>query len=152
MIDYPDGVDEMREFVYSDWMLKAPDVVGYLPEMRFQGVEENDPPGVPTFWARMSSFSITDQQATLSTCSVTAYTRRYRDNGRIVIQLFGPRTGDGVYSKLLKLAKVLQARLSGTKTAHNIWFRNARIDSDVRPEPLYNRVNVVCDYERDELR
>lgn len=152
MIDYADGVDEMREFIYSYWQANSPEVVGYVPEMRFQHVEKNDPPGVPTFWARMSTFSLTDQQATLSTCSINAYSRRYRDNGRVVVQLFGPRTGDNVDRKLMLLAQIIQNRLRGTKTENNIWFRNAKIDSDLSPEPLFNRINVVCDYERDEIR
>lgn len=152
MIDYVDGVDEMREFVYSEWLAKSALIAGYVPAMRFLGVEMNDVPTTPVFWARMSTFSFTDQQATLSTCSVSAYTRRYRDNGRIVIQLFGPRTGDNVSNKLMKLAQLIQHRLSGTKTEHGIWFRNARVDADIAPEQLFNRVNVVCDYERDEIR
>lgn len=151
MTDYLTGQDEMRNFVYSDWKLKAPAIAGYVPEMRFQGTETNDPPAVPTYWARMSVMSLTDQQATLSTASVVAYTRRYRDNGRIVVQLFGPRTGPGAQAKLMQLAMLVQNRLRGTKTEHGIWFRNARIDSNLAPENLFQRVNVICDYERDQI-
>lgn len=153
MTDFLTGQDEMREFVYSEWKSNAQVVTGlaYLPEMRFQGTEKNDPPAVPTYWGRMSVFSLIDQQATLSTASVVSYTRRYRDNGRIVVQLFGPRTGNDAQANLLKLAMVVQNRLRGTKTESGIWFRNARIDNNLSPENLFQRINVMCDYERDQI-
>lgn len=151
MIDYVSGENEIRKFVYSHWVDRSEEIVSYVPEMRFQGIEENDPPGVPTFWARLSVMSLTDQQATLSTCSVVAYTRRYRDNGRVVVQLFGPRTGPDVSEKLKRLAELVQNRLRGGKTENDIWFRNARIDANLSPESLFQRINVVCEYERDEI-
>lgn len=153
MINYVGGENEIRKFIYSRWLDQAQQVLGvdYIPEMRFQGVETNDPPSVPTFWGRLSVMSLTDQQATLSTCSTVAYTRRYRDNGRVVIQLFGPRTGPDASEKLKKLAQLVQNRLRGTKTDSGIWFRNARIDANLNAENLFQRVNVICDYERDEI-
>lgn len=151
MNDFLEGQDEIRDFIYSKWKTDAPLIAGYLPEMRFQGVEQADPPSKPTYWGRLSVMSITDQQATLSTASVVAYTRRYRDNGRVVLQLFGPRTGNDAQAKLLKLAMLVQNRLRGSKTESGIWFRNARIDNNLAPENLFQRVNVICDYERDEI-
>jgi hypothetical protein len=151
MIDYVGGENEIRKFIYSHWVDRSEEIVSYVPEMRFQGIETNDPPGVPTFWARLSVVSLTDQQATLSTCSVVAYTRRYRDNGRVVVQLFGPRTGPDVSEKLKRLAELVQNRLRGGKTENGIWFRNARIDANLSPESLFQRINVVCEYERDEI-
>lgn len=153
MTDFVQGLEEIREFVYSEWLAQSQAVTGltYTPEMRFQGVQENEPPAKPTYWGRLSVMSLTDQQATLSTASVVSYTRRYRDNGRIVVQLFGPLTGNGAYDKLLKLAQLVQNRLRGTKTESGIWFRNARIDSNLAPEALFQRVNVICDYERDQI-
>lgn len=153
MTNYVDGQDEIRDFVYSRWVEQSQAVTGltYVPEMRFHGVQENAVPDKPTYWARLSVFSLLDQQATLSTESVVSYTRRYRDNGRVVVQLFGPLTGNGAQAKLLKLAQLVQNRLRGTKTKSGIWFRNARIDANLAPETLFQRVNVICDYERDEI-
>lgn len=151
MIDYVGGENEIRKFIYSRWLDRSSEIVGYIPEMRFQGVETNDPPGVPTFWARLSVVSLIDQQATLSTCSTVAYTRRYRDNGRVVVQLFGPRNGDNASEKLKQLAMLVQNRLRGTKTESGIWFRNSRIDANLANESLFQRVNVICEYERDEI-
>lgn len=153
MTGYVEGQEEIRDFVYSRWAEQAQAVTGltYLPEMRFQGVQENEPPSKPTYWGRLSVMSLTDRQATLSTESVVSYTRRYRDNGRVVVQLFGPLTGNGAQDKLLKLAELVQNRLRGTKTKSGIWFRNAKIDTNLSNEALFQRVNVICDYERDQI-
>lgn len=151
MTSFVQGQDDIREFIYSRWVDRTPEIFGEVPEMRFQGVELNDPPAVPTFWGRLSVMSLTDQQATLSTRSVVSYTRRYRDNGLVVVQLFGPRTGEKAQEKLLLLAQIVQNRLRGGKTESGIWFRNARIDPNLAHENLFQRVNVICDYERDEI-
>lgn len=151
MINYVDGLNEVREFIYNRWVEQAASIVGYVPEMRFAGVEAQETPDKTKYWARFTMFTLTDQQATLSTDSVTSYTRRYRDNGRVVLQLFGPRYGNNAGDNLLKLAQIVQNRLRGTKTEHGIWFRNSQIDASLAPEESFQRVNVLCDYERDEI-
>lgn len=151
MIDYVGGLNEIREFIYSRWLDQTQAVVGYIPEMRFQGVEKQDTPDKTKYWARLTVASLADRQATLSTQAVASYTRRYRDNGRVVLQLFGPRFGNNANENLLKLAQIVQNRLRGSKTDHGIWFRNAQIDASLSPEENFQRVNVICDYERDEI-
>lgn len=151
MTDYLTGLNEIREFIYTRWQAQSAVYAGYIPEMRFQGVEKETTPDKTKYWARLTVQSLIDQQATLSTESVTSYTRRYRDNGRIVLQLFGPRYGSNTNAILLELAMLVQNRLRGTKTQSGIWFRDAQVDASLAPEELFQRVNVICNYERDEI-
>lgn len=151
MIDYLGGEEEIRSFLYSEWLSKTTAIIGYVPEMRFQGDGNPKTPDKNKFWARLSVVSFTDQQATLSTQALKSYTRRYRDNGQVVLQLFGPKNETAVHKNLIKLAMLAQNRFRGTKTESGIWFRNSRIDTNIPDEDLFSRVNVFCDYERDEI-
>lgn len=150
MIGYVDGINEIRAKVWNAWLDGSAAIAGYVPEMRFADVGLPSTPDKSKFWARLSVVDLTDQQATLSTAHNIPGKRRYRANGQVVLQVFGPVNVDQSDYVMGKLCELVQNTLRGGKTPGGIWFRNVGI-RPLPSEDLFYRRNVVCEFERDDI-
>jgi hypothetical protein len=151
MIGHTDGIDEIRELVYNAWAAGAASIVGYLPEMRFHGVESPELPDKTLYWARLSTTTLDDRQATLSTCIGAPNQRKYEEKGLVYVQVFAPKNGDNSDRNLGLLSELVQASLRGKKTSGGIWFTGVRI-IPLSAEESFSRRNVVAEYTRDQVQ
>lgn len=154
MLQYEQARDEMFALFKTAWDANSAAVVGYVPEVRWQGKEIATPnagkPDRTKFWARVSIQSVLEQQATLSNCVVEPGKKKYESAGLIFVQVFGPKSVDNSYELLQQLAKVARNAYRGKTTPGNVWFRNVRINT-LNPEELFYRLNVVGEYEFNEI-
>lgn len=125
-------------------------LVGYTPDMRFQGFEKNGKPDGSKFWLRFSQQTVNERQATLSTCAGLPGQKRYTTTGIVFVQFFCPRSLQTGMELGRKLAILARDAYRGHALDDSIWFRNARIN-ELAPESDSYRLNVVADYEYDEL-
>lgn len=146
MISYEQAVDEIFKVFRDTWNAEASAIVGYLPEIRYQGVEEPSKLPIDKYWARVSQQTVSDSQSTLrnGTCG-----QRYRTNGLVFIQLFCPKSDSLGMTTGRKLATVVRNGYRGVKTSGGVWFSNVRIN-ELPPEDNWYRLNVVAEYEYDE--
>lgn len=149
-LEYDAARDEMFALFLTAWNANTTALVGYVPEVRWQGKEDGTKPDRSKFWARVSIQSVLEQQATLSNCVVEQGKKKYESAGLVFVQLFGPKAVATAYDDLQKLAKVARNAYRGKTTPGNVWFRNVRINT-LGPEELFYRLNVVAEYEFDEL-
>lgn len=149
-VEYPDADAEMARVFKAAWDSGTPAVAGYIPNVEWYGLETPDKVDRSQFWARFSTQHIYDEQSTLSDYVAEPFRKRYTGSGLVFIQLFMPKTIDNAVIKGRRLAKVARNAFRGKKTPGGIWFRNARIN-DVPAEDLFYRLNVVTEYEFDEI-
>lgn len=153
-VRYDEARDEMFALFKAAWDANATALVGYIPEVRWQGREIATPnagkPDNSKFWARVSIQSVLEQQATLSNCVVEPGKKKYESSGLIFVQLFGPKSRATAYDDLQKLAIVARDAYRSKVTPGQVWFRNVRINT-LQPEELFYRLNVVGEYEFDEI-
>lgn len=97
-------------------------------------------------WARVTVRHATGRQASLSN---EAGKRTFRREGTVFVQIFTP-FGDGL-SLSDSLANIAARAFEGKETPFHVWFRNVRLNEIGRDGHWYN-VNVLADYEYDELR
>jgi hypothetical protein len=125
-------------------------VIGYVPEIRWPSNQQREIPDGAKFWARVSQQTLDEEQATLSNCMSLPGKRKYTVEGLIFVQIFGPRFEDESWTKCQKLAEIARNAYRGQTTASKIIFRNARI-KELEPEQLFERFNVVVEFEYDEI-
>lgn len=124
-------------------------VVGYEPEIRYQGKELATMPPSDKLWMRLSKNTVISEQKTLSSCVSAPGKRMYIEAGLVVLQLFIPK-GNGVYSIAELWAQVLRNAFRGVKTVNGVWFRNAVI-RELEPEAEFLRINVVTEFNYSEI-
>lgn len=150
MIEFDEVADEINALFLEAWTQGSPAIVGSVPEIRWQGVQERDIPEPSKFWCRVSRQTVTEEQATLSTCEGRPGQKKYTASGLVFVQIFCPKSNQQAFELGQKLAKVARNAFRGKSTPGGIWFRNVRIN-ELSPEELYERLNVVAEFEYDEL-
>jgi hypothetical protein len=148
--------DEMFALFLAAWNAHAPGVVGYIPDIRWQGKELSRVPDGSKHWCRVSLQTVIERQATLSEPREKGK-RRYRTSGLLFVQLFSPKAkaedngeNDG-FEEGEKLANVAKKAFRGKKTKPgDVWFRNARVNP-LPVEGTSYRFNMVVEYEFDEI-
>ncbi|WBF76822.1 hypothetical protein PSV3_00120 [Septimatrevirus PSV32] len=68
MIEFDQVNDEVNALFLAAWNAGSAAIAGYVPEIRWQGVQYRDLPDGSKFWVRLSKQTVFEEQATLSTC------------------------------------------------------------------------------------
>lgn len=150
MIEFDAAVKEMEALFYAAWQANSGAVFGYIPEIEWEGKESASKVDRSKVWARFSTQNVFEEQATLSACVDEPFVRRYEGSGLIFVQLFLPKTVANALMKGRTLAKVARNAYRGKKSDGGITFHNVRINN-IPPEELFYRINVVAEYDYDEL-
>lgn len=154
MLTYDAAIDEMSAQYLQAWQAGSGAIVGYVPEIRWPGVENAVKPATDKFWARFSTQGVGNPQTSLSNCVEGADdlpASRFSPYGLIFVQLFAPKSlAEGMVKGRL-LAHLTKLAYQGKKTSGGIWFRNVRINELPDTEELWYRFNIVAEYEYDEV-
>lgn len=147
---YSEAADEMLALFKAAWEAGSGAIAGYIPEVRWPGVEKTAKPDSSKFWVRVSLQGIKEGQATLSNCVGLNFKKRYEAKGLIFVQLFCPKSLETAVNKGRFLATVARNAFRGKTTAGGVIFRHARF-SELPQEELFHRFNIVAEYEFDEI-
>ena len=148
MITEMNAIREMYSMLRSEWNdTGISDIVGYTPELRREGYEPRSLPDTSKYWGRFSVRPTSDVQSTIKSTN----DKRYRINGTMFVQIFGPKSSDESFGNIHQMAAIIKNVFRGHSTSDSIWFRDARIDV-LNPEEKWYIINVVVRYQHDETR
>lgn len=150
MIEFDQARNEINSLFLTAWNLYSAAIVSYIPEIRWQGVQYRDLPDGSKFWVRVSKQTVFEEQTALSVCEGAPGQKRYTASGLVFVQIFCPKSNTQAFELGQELAKIARNAFRGKTTPGKIWFRNVRIN-ELNPEELYERFNVVTEFEYDEL-
>lgn len=148
MSDYLTAMSEIVAQFRNAWNANAAGVVGYVPEIRYVGVE-GAKPDVTKYFARLTYQQVKSGQSAVGNGEVGGKSK-YTSNGLIFVQLYGPMADAQVWARLKALAVISRKAYEGKKTASDVWFRDCRINELV-PDSEWQRINVIIAYEYDEI-
>lgn len=146
---YTQAIDDMFALFNAAWQ-NSNAIVGSVPEVRWQGVEERDVPPANAYWCRVSTQNVIDRQATLKSGVDSGQQRRYTSQGLLFVQLFCPMSDARAMEKGRQLAELARAAFRGVESPNGVWFRNARIN-ELAPADNAYRFNIVVEYEYDDI-
>lgn len=142
---------EMFALVNSAWQAGATAIVGYVPEIRYQGVELPALPGTDKFWARASTDNVTTRQASHKADEPGVSDVVYETLGFITLQIFAPMKSADSWEKGELLSELGQRMFMASETAGGVWFRNPRI-RQLDNDGTWYRWNVLADYQFDQKK
>lgn len=150
---YPQAIDEIFALFKAAWDANAASIVGSAvpPTIIWKGVEPKDGPPINEFFARIATQQVGEPQSTFKSGVAEDSSRRYTANGLVIVQLFLPMSDSQAMRKGLLLGQMVKEAFRGKSTASCVWFRNARINDAIPPEENLYRLNVIAEYEYDEV-
>lgn len=116
-------------------------------EVRYVGVEKNDPPPTDKSWFRWDMQHSGGGQASLSNQHGE---RRWRREGLIIVQCFG-LLDKGGRRLAQRMAESVRDAYQGKATPGGVWFRNATT-MEIAPDGPHYQVNAVIQFNYDEVR
>ena len=112
-----------RDAIYSlfqaTWNAHAASIVGYSPEVRYQGIEHLDTPDPTKVWAHVGHSIVNTKQAGFS----AAIARRYTTDGVLTVDIYAPRSASTAVAMAQQLANKLKLAFSGSRS-EGVWYRN----------------------------
>lgn len=143
---------EIFALLDAGWTAGAPAIMGGVPQVRYQGVEERTLPGAVEYWARASTQMVTTgQRAHQMNPTPGQSPVVFETNGVILIQIFAPMKNRDSYAKGELLAELAQCMFMATETVSGVWFRNPRIN-ELENDGTWYRWNVIVDYQFNQIR
>lgn len=145
--NYVDSTDDIFSAFKTLWDAEAALVVGYVPEVRWQGVELPEKPDASKYWARASRLSVTEEQANLSGNDLK---RRYTASGIAIVDIFCPKSDVEAMYNGRQLSAIARDSFRVSNATRVVWFRNARIN-EVAPDNDFLVFRVIAEFEYDEI-
>jgi len=142
-ITYNDAIDTVFGIVNGAWA-GSQNILGYIPQIRWQGKEVAAKPPVNLLWARVSAQIITDQLASLAGVDGK---RLYHAEGLVYVQFFAPRT-DPSLKLARQLAQYIREFFRKESSDGNMWFKNAKI-VELQPTSTAYPINLSANFEYD---
>lgn len=143
---YETALDDIFGLFNAKWQAGTTTIVGYVPEVRWSGIEQPATPDRSKFWARVSQKTSNETQSTLRNGTAG---QRYTNNGTAYIQIFCPVSEVGAITKGRKLAELARDAYRGKQSVNGVWFRNAHI-LEMPTEQDWFAFTVRADYIYDE--
>ena len=144
---YTEAVDSVFETFYNSWKNEttgAKSIVGYIPEIRWQGVEENSKPDKSKFWVNIYQQTILDQQSAFCGNGEKTYT----NEGLVFVYLFCPKSTNDGMTNGRKLSIIIRDCFR-SKRDKDIWFRNSKIE-ELPPEAHFYRFLITSEYQFED--
>lgn len=153
MNNYSTATDELFDKVLSVInSAEAVAIFGHQLEGRWQGNETNTKPDNSKVWYRVSRQTVSNPKTGFGNSESSRSRGKFTNYGILFVQLFIPKAPTELYQKTTKLAQMIVSRSFRNKTTQGrIVFRNPRIQ-ELLPENDLNRINVVTEYEYDEIQ
>lgn len=146
MTTYEQALADMFGLFNTAWAASSPAIVGYVPPVRWPGIEQPTTPDRSKFWARVSQKTSNETQTTLRNGDNG---QRYTNRGTLYVQIFCPIAEAKAITKGRQLSEVARNTYRGKHSVNGVWFRNAKI-VEMPTEADWFAFTVQVDYIYDE--
>lgn len=144
MTTYEEAIDLMYGAFKTAWDAEASGIIGYTPEVEYEGVRDNRHAKGGKAFARLSVRNVIERQATLGSPG-GAGKHEYETIGLMVVQLFLPKSDNTAMVSGRRLAQLVRNTYRSVSAGGEVWFR----DATIREQPPGNRwyqINVTIEY------
>lgn len=146
MTTYSEAIDLMYATFKNAWDTNSITIVGYLPNVEYEGVPQDDDgthADTNKYWARLSVRNVTEDQATLGSPEVGKH--EYETVGIITIELYGPKQDNTAITKLRKLGEFVRNAYRSVASGGEVCYREVTL-RERGGESRWRRVDVTAVY------
>lgn len=123
----------------------------YAPYIQYPMMVNSSKVDASKIWLRVNAQIATEEQSALSACVQYEGGRLFTTYGILIIEMYIPRTEPNG-EKALTWATLLRDNFRNHSSKDSVIYRNARIDNGILPEDNYFRLNILVDFEYDEVK
>lgn len=150
-VSAPNARREMFAHVNTCWQANTTAIVGYIPEIRWQGLEKSGLPGSDKYWMRASTREVDTRHKghRLPVAGLSEVV--YDTEGVITLQIFAPMRQRTAYDLGEKLAHEGRKIFMAASTPSAVWFRRPRV-VELDNDGTWYRWNVSADYQFSQVK
>lgn len=150
-VSAPNARREMFAHINACWQADTLAIVGYVPEIRWQGLEKKTVPGADKFWMRASTQEVDTNHSGFAVPQFGVSDVVYDTDGVVTLQIFAPMKERTAYDLGEKLAQVGRRAFMATSTPSAVWFRRPRV-RELDNDGTWYRWNVIADYHFSQVK
>lgn len=144
--NYISARDSMFELIRS-----TAQAFSYFPHIEYPMIVNQSKPDASKIWLRASTQIVSVEQTALSTCEVENGKKLYTSYGLVIVEFYIPKIEPNG-SLALMWAIQLQNAFRNASSNDGVIYRKARINDGIEPEENFFRLNVVANFEFDEVK
>ena len=150
---YEEAIDAMFKTFADAWNADASAIVGYLPDVRYEGVPDDEDDDKrhakqSKYWARLTVRNAVERQATLGTPHGPG-THEYESFGTVSVQLFLPKKDGRALVVGRRLGMLARNAFRGVASGDEVWYTDATL-RERNPEDRWYRIDVTATYRFTE--
>ena len=142
---------EMLALFANPWTTAANAIIGYNPEIRYQGLEKPGLPGADKYWGRLSTQESDTMHKGHRLADPGVSDVVYDTLGVITFQLFAPMNSPTSWEKGELLNQAARRIFMASSTASGVWFRRPRVRA-LDNDGTWYRWNVSADYQFSQVK
>lgn len=149
---YVEASDDMKSTVLVAWNAACTAQFGATCKLFYQDRIKDgklEVGNADEFWARVVVQHVTAGQTALGGRADGG--RRHTAYGILYVQLFVPLAAKTAWRKAQFVASALKNALSGATASGTVWFTRPRVNDNIPPDPAHTRINVLCEFQYDEI-
>lgn len=150
MTTHTGAKDETYGVFLTELQLSAGAIVGYVPEVRWHGVEEQGKPDKAKFYIRANFETMDSKQMAFADCSEPGSTRIWQSEGLATFSIYSPKIVADADRKADLLAEELRNAFRAPRLNSEVWFRNQRIHPTY-PEDQFQRTTLTVEFYFTEV-
>lgn len=136
------AIDSMFGQFLTAWKAGSAAIVGYVPEVRYQGRIQQALPDASKYWCRLSEQTVLENRKAIGNVL-------FESSGLIYVQIFAPQSLPDGFQKARALANLARDAFRAQNPL--VRFINARA-TEVPSEDGFHRFNTVTEYDYTEVR
>lgn len=148
--DYLTAKDVMLTMLMDALTLDAPAVIGYVPEVNFQGTKKGVTPPSEKYHGVAFVHAVKEEQATLCHDVDTLGSRRYNNKGLFEFQIMCPLSDSQNSDRGAKIAYIAQKAFRGKEGSCGIVFYDAMFKAGASTE-VFSKHIMTVKYNYDEV-
>lgn len=149
---YSQARDEMYGLINTKIKDESTAIMGYIPRVYWNGTTPRHKGKRSRMFLRVSNQIVFESQTTLSTCEGEDGQKRYTTSGLVFIEFYMPRSDNQSNLHGESLAVILRNAFRKAPSGDSgIVYRNARLLNGIPNEEQFYRLNVVTEFEYDEI-
>ncbi|AJD83167.1 minor tail protein [Paracoccus phage vB_PmaS-R3] len=152
MPTYEEAIDLMYATFSDAWTAGAAAIVGYVPDVRYEGVpdqtETKRHDKTSRYWARLTVRNAFDNTAGVGRAN-SSEEFLYESVGNLSIEIYGPKQDNAAITKLRRLAMLSRSAYRGVASGGEVVYTEVTI-RERPPEDRWQRIDVTAVYNYHE--
>ncbi|HCH8285047.1 TPA: hypothetical protein NNQ18_004706 [Salmonella enterica] len=127
------------------------DLFDVKPRIEYPLQVSKDKPNPSNVWLRASTQIVDEGVSAISTCSNEIGKKLYTSYGLVIVEFYIPKTEPQGH-KALMWATQLRNAFRNASSADGVIYRKARVNDGIPNEDSFFRLNVIANFEFDEIK